>query len=154
VVNQREVGPDTASLHVALKNALRQAPDVILIGEIRDQETMCAALSYAQSGHLCADHARQQQLPGAEPNLAVLYPVEVRPTMLGDLATAAAGRSSRNACCARHRACGTPAAEVLLNTKLRGRARLKKATFRAVREAHGAVHGRGLADLRSPTSPA
>ncbi|MBC7719732.1 MAG: Flp pilus assembly complex ATPase component TadA, partial [Chitinophagaceae bacterium] len=53
VVNQREVGNDTQSLQVALKNALRQAPDVILIGEIRDRETMSAAIAYAQSGHLC-----------------------------------------------------------------------------------------------------
>ena len=53
VINQREVGTDTKSLHIALKNALRQAPDVILIGEIRDRETMSAALAYAQSGHLC-----------------------------------------------------------------------------------------------------
>ena len=52
VVNQREVGRDTASLHVALKNALRQSPDCILIGEIRDRETMTAAISYALSGHL------------------------------------------------------------------------------------------------------
>ncbi|NWG73266.1 MAG: Flp pilus assembly complex ATPase component TadA, partial [Rubrivivax sp.] len=52
VVNQREVGRDTQSLQVALKNALRQAPDVILIGEIRDRETMTAAISYALSGHV------------------------------------------------------------------------------------------------------
>jgi Tfp pilus assembly ATPase PilU len=53
IVNQREVGTDTSTLATALKNALRQAPDVILIGEIRDRETMSAALAYAQSGHLC-----------------------------------------------------------------------------------------------------
>ena len=53
VVNQREIGTDTQSLEIALKNALRQAPDVILIGEIRDRETMSAAIAYAQSGHLC-----------------------------------------------------------------------------------------------------
>ncbi len=52
VVNQREIGTDTVSLNIALRNALRQAPDVILIGEIRDRETMTAALAYAQSGHL------------------------------------------------------------------------------------------------------
>ena len=52
IVNQREVGRDTQSLQIALKNALRQAPDCILIGEIRDRETMSAALSYALSGHL------------------------------------------------------------------------------------------------------
>jgi twitching motility protein PilU len=53
VVNQREVGLDTRSYGDALKNALRQAPDVILIGEVRDAETMEAALSFAETGHLC-----------------------------------------------------------------------------------------------------
>src|SRR5665647_2253455 len=53
VVNQREVGTDTQSAQIALKNALRQAPDVIMIGEIRDRETMTAAITYAQTGHLC-----------------------------------------------------------------------------------------------------
>ena len=50
IVNQREVGSDTASLQIGLKNALRQAPDVIMIGEIRDRETMSASIAYAQSG--------------------------------------------------------------------------------------------------------
>lgn len=53
IVSQREVGLDTASYQTALKNALRQAPDVILIGEIRDTETMEAALTFAETGHLC-----------------------------------------------------------------------------------------------------
>jgi twitching motility protein PilU len=53
IVNQREIGCDTDNYHVALKNALRQAPDVILIGEIRDTETMQAALTFAETGHLC-----------------------------------------------------------------------------------------------------
>src|SRR5207302_1977953 len=52
IVNQREVGTDTRAFEVALKNALRQAPDVILIGEIRDKATMAMGLAYAQSGHL------------------------------------------------------------------------------------------------------
>jgi twitching motility protein PilU len=53
IVTQREIGMDTASLGVALKNSLRQAPDVILIGEIRDTETMEAAITFAETGHLC-----------------------------------------------------------------------------------------------------
>lgn len=53
VVTQREVGIDTLSYHHALKNALRQAPDLILIGEIRDAETMESALTFAETGHLC-----------------------------------------------------------------------------------------------------
>src|SRR5262249_27526174 len=57
IVNQREVGTDTKSFEVALKNALRQAPDCILIGEIRDKQTMGMALAYAQSGHLARRRA-------------------------------------------------------------------------------------------------
>ena len=53
IVNQREIGVDTETYHVALKNTLRQAPDVILIGEIRDTETMEAAITFAETGHLC-----------------------------------------------------------------------------------------------------
>ncbi|MBI3781963.1 MAG: PilT/PilU family type 4a pilus ATPase [Deltaproteobacteria bacterium] len=53
IVTQREVGTDTDSFHAALKNTLRQAPDVILIGEIRDSETMEAGLTFAETGHLC-----------------------------------------------------------------------------------------------------
>src|SRR5260221_2149059 len=53
IVNQREVGTDTKAFEVALKNALRQSPDCILICEIRDKQTMAMALAYAQSGHLC-----------------------------------------------------------------------------------------------------
>jgi twitching motility protein PilU len=53
LINQREVGLDTQSFHHALKNAMREAPDVIMIGEIRDLPTMQAAISYAETGHLC-----------------------------------------------------------------------------------------------------
>lgn len=53
VVNQREVGLDTHSYHEALKNAMREAPDVIMIGEIRDEETMEAAIAFSETGHLC-----------------------------------------------------------------------------------------------------
>ena len=53
VVNQREVGLDTHSFHTALKNAMREAPDVILIGEIRDEQTMEAAIAFAETGHIC-----------------------------------------------------------------------------------------------------
>src|SRR3546814_18271598 len=52
IINQREVGVDTRSFHAALKNTLRQAPDVVLTGEIRDRETMEHALAFADTGHL------------------------------------------------------------------------------------------------------
>jgi len=53
LITQREVGFDTLSFQNALKNTLRQAPDVILIGEVRDTETMEAAITFAETGHLC-----------------------------------------------------------------------------------------------------
>lgn len=88
IVNQREVGADTASLHMALKNALRQAPDVILIGEIRDRETMSAAIAYSQSGHLVLATLHANNSYQALNRILNFYPAEVRPTMLNDLASA------------------------------------------------------------------
>jgi twitching motility protein PilU len=73
-------------MQVALKNALRQAPDVILVGEIRDRETMRRPLPMRSQATCAGHHARQQQLPGAEPHPELLPPR--RPTMLGDLAAA------------------------------------------------------------------
>ena len=133
VVNQREVGTDTASLQIALKNALRQAPDVILIGEIRDQETMSAAIAYAQSGHLCLATMHANNSYQALNRILSFYPVEVRPTMLGDLAAAlravVSQRLLRTTAGSR-----TPAAEVLLNTKLIAEL-IEKGDFSSVREA-------------------
>ena len=88
VVTQREVGLDTDSWEAALKNTLRQAPDVILMGEIRDRETMSAAIAYAQSGHLCLATLHANNSYHALNRILSFYPAEVRPTMLGDLASA------------------------------------------------------------------
>jgi len=88
VVNQREVGTDTQSLQIALKNALRQAPDVILIGEVRDRETMSAAIAYAQSGHLCLATLHANNSYQALNRVLSFFPVEVRPTLMGDMAAA------------------------------------------------------------------
>ena len=87
IVNQREVGSDTQTLQVGLRNALRQAPDVILIGEIRDRETMSAAIAYAQSGHLCLATLHASNSYQALNRVLNFFPVEVRPTLLSDLAT-------------------------------------------------------------------
>ncbi len=117
LINQREVGSDTTALNVALKNALRQAPDVIMIGEIRDRETMSAAIAYAQSGHLCLATLHANNSYQALNRVLSFYPVEVRPTLLGDMAAAlraiVSQRLVRTVEGAR-----TPAVEVLLGTKL------------------------------------
>jgi twitching motility protein PilU len=87
VVNQREVGTDTATLQTALRNGLRQAPDVFFIGEIRDRETMTAAIAYAQTGHLCIATLHANNSYHALNRILSFYPVEVRPTLLSDLST-------------------------------------------------------------------
>ncbi|MGN6703982.1 MAG: PilT/PilU family type 4a pilus ATPase [Burkholderiaceae bacterium] len=87
IVNQREIGTDAESLKVALKNALRQAPDCILIGEIRDKETMGAALAYAQSGHLVVSTLHANNAYRALNRIIGFYPLENRPAMLQDLAS-------------------------------------------------------------------
>ena len=133
VVNQREVGRDTASLQVGLKNALRQAPDVILIGEIRDRETMSAAIAYAQSGHLCMATLHASNSYQALNRILNFYPVEVRPTMLGDLAAALRAIVSQRLL-RTHTGGRVPAMEVLLNTALIADL-IQKADFFAVREA-------------------
>ena len=115
VVNQREIGTDTASLQVALKNALRQAPDVILIGEIRDRETMTAAISYAQSGHLCLATMHANNSYQTLNRILSFYPAEVRSTMLGDLATALTAIVSQRLVRTNENT-RVPAVEVMLNT--------------------------------------
>jgi len=133
VVNQREVGSDTASMQTALKNALRQAPDVILVGEIRDRETMSAAIAYAQSGHLCLATMHANNSYQALNRILSFYPVEVRPTMLGDLAAALRAVVSQRLLRTVHGS-RTPAMEVLLNTKLIAEL-IEKGDFSGIKEA-------------------
>ena len=117
VVNQREVGRDTQSLQIALKNALRQAPDCILIGEIRDRETMSAALSYALSGHLVLATLHANNSYHAMGRILSFFAPEARPTLLSDLASGLRAVISQRLL--RSNAGGrVPAVEVLLNTKL------------------------------------
>ncbi len=133
MVNQRDVGSDTQSLQIALKNALRQAPDVIQIGEIRDRETMTAAIAYAQSGHLCVATLHANNSYRALNRILSFYPVEVRSTLLSDLGSAlraiVAQRLLRTPAGAR-----MPALEVMLNTALVAEL-IEKGDFSAVKEA-------------------
>ncbi|MEO7404324.1 MAG: PilT/PilU family type 4a pilus ATPase, partial [Burkholderiales bacterium] len=116
IVNQRELGTDSKSYQVALKNALRQAPDVILIGEIRDREAMTMAIAYAQSGHLCLATLHANNSYHALNRIISFYPLENRPALLQDLSASlrcvVSQRLIRNKKSGR-----VPAAEVLLNTR-------------------------------------
>jgi len=85
IVNQREVGVDTRSWHNALKNTLRQAPDVILIGEIRDRETMEHAISFAETGHLCISTLHANNANQALDRIINFFPEERRKQLLLDL---------------------------------------------------------------------
>ena len=82
VINQREVGVDTRSFKNALKNTLRQAPDVILIGEIRDRETMEHALEFAETGHLAISTLHANNANQALERIINLFPEERRPQLL------------------------------------------------------------------------
>ncbi len=85
IVNQREVGVDTLSFHAALKNTLRQAPDVILIGEIRDRETMEHALAFAETGHLAISTLHANNANQALDRIINFFPEERRTQLLQDL---------------------------------------------------------------------
>ena len=116
IVNQREVGTDTKAFEIALKNALRQAPDCILIGEIRDKQTMAMALAYAQSGHLCLATLHANNSYHAMNRIINFYPLENRPALLLDLSAALSAVISQRL--VRTKTGGRVAAvEVLLNTR-------------------------------------
>jgi twitching motility protein PilU len=116
IINQREVGTDTKAFDIALKNALRQAPDCILIGEIRDKAAMAMALAYSQSGHLCLATLHANNSYHAMNRIINFYPLENRPSLLLDLSAALQAvisqRLVRTKTGARVAAC-----EVLLNTR-------------------------------------
>ncbi len=85
IINQREVGVDTRSYEQALKNTLRQAPDVILIGEIRDRETMEHAIAFAETGHLCISTLHANNANQALDRIINFFPEERRNQLLLDL---------------------------------------------------------------------
>ena len=85
VITQREVGVDTESWEAALKNTLRQAPDVILIGEIRDRETMEHAIAFAETGHLCMSTLHANSANQALDRIINFFPEERRTQLLMDL---------------------------------------------------------------------
>jgi len=133
VVNQREVGRDTQSLQIGLKNALRQAPDCILIGEIRDRETMTAAISYALSGHLVLSTLHANNSYHALGRILSFYTPEARPALLADLAAGLKAVVSQRL--VRATAGGRiPAVEVMLNTK-RISELIEKGDFSGIKEA-------------------
>jgi twitching motility protein PilU len=118
IVTQREVGIDTESYEVALKNTLRQAPDVILIGEIRSRDTMQNAITFAETGHLCLSTLHANNANQAIDRILHFFPDEMHDQLLMDLSLNLRGIVAQQLI---KRADGKgryPAIEILVNTPL------------------------------------
>jgi twitching motility protein PilU len=116
IVNQRELGMDTLGWEHALKNAMRQAPDCILIGEIRDRDTMQAAIAYAQTGHLCVATLHANNSYHALNRIINFFPLENRTALYLDLSASLKAIVSQRLV-TRPDGKRIPSAEVLLNTR-------------------------------------
>jgi twitching motility protein PilU len=114
IISQRDVGIDTYSFGMALKNALRQTPDVILIGEIRDRETMESAIAFAETGHLCVSTMHSNNANQAIERILNFFPVELHRQVLANLSFNLKGIISQRLV-ENIDAKRSPAVEVLLN---------------------------------------
>ena len=117
IVNQREIGSDAKDFYTALRNSMRQAPDCILIGEIRDKETMAAALAYAQSGHLVLATLHANNSYHALNRIISFYPIENRAALLQDLSSTVKAIVSQRLIRSINGGKRTPAVEVMVNTR-------------------------------------
>jgi twitching motility protein PilU len=117
IVNQREIGSDAKDFEVALRNSMRQAPDCILIGEIRDKDTMAAALAYAQSGHLVLATLHANNSYNALNRIISFYPIENRPALLQDLSSAVKAIVSQRLVRAKAGGRRQAAVEIMVNTR-------------------------------------
>jgi twitching motility protein PilU len=118
IITQREVGVDTESWDVALKNTLRQAPDVILIGEVRDRETMEHAIAFAETGHLCMGTLHANSTNQALDRMINFFPEDRRDQLLMDLALNLRGLVSQRLIPLKDGKGRCPAVEIMLNSPL------------------------------------
>lgn len=118
LITQREVGVDTDSYEVALKNTLRQAPDVILIGEVRDRETMEHAIAFAETGHLCLTTLHANSTNQALDRIINFFPEDRRQQLLMDLSLNLKSVVSQRLIPLNGQEGRVPAVEILLNTPL------------------------------------
>jgi len=118
LVTQREVGLDTDNYAIAMKNTLRQAPDVILVGEVRDREAMEYAISYAETGHLCLTTLHANSTNQAIDRIINFFPEERRPQLLMDLSLNLKAIVSQRLTRRRDGKGRFPAVEVMINTPM------------------------------------
>jgi twitching motility protein PilU len=133
IVNQREIGVDTMNYHAALANALREAPDLIMVGEIRDKETMQSALIHTLTGHLCLSTIHANNSYHALSRIINMFPHEARAAVLSDLSiglrAVVSQRLVKNIDGGQQ-----PAVEILLNTSLIADL-IKSGEFTQIKEA-------------------
>ncbi len=118
IVTQREVGMDTESFDVALKNTLRQAPDVIMIGEVRSAETMAQALTFAETGHLCLCTLHANNANQALDRIQSFFPAELHNQVWMDLSLNLKSMVAQQLLPRKDGNGRAPVVEVLLNTPL------------------------------------
>jgi twitching motility protein PilU len=118
IVTQREVGMDTESYEVALKNTLRQAPDVILIGEVRTRETMQQAITFAETGHLCLTTLHANNANQAIDRILHFFPDEMHGQLFMDLSMNLRGIVAQQLIARADGKGRYPAIEILINTPL------------------------------------
>ncbi|MGR9100243.1 MAG: PilT/PilU family type 4a pilus ATPase [Gammaproteobacteria bacterium] len=118
IITQREVGIDCESYEVALKNTLRQAPDVILIGEVRTRETMSAAITFAETGHLCLTTLHANNANQALDRILHFFPEEMHSQIFMDLSLNLRGIVAQQLIARADGKGRYPAVEVLVNTPL------------------------------------
>jgi len=118
IMTQREVGVDTDDFQIALKNTLRQAPDVILIGEVRDRETMDYAIAFAETGHLCLTTLHANSTNQALDRIINFFPADRRQQLLMDLSLNIRAFVAQRLVPRRDTNGRVPAVEVMLNSPL------------------------------------
>lgn len=133
IVNQREIGVDTTNYQAALQNALREAPDLIMVGEVRDKETMQSALLHTLTGHLCLTTIHANNSYHALSRIINMFPYDARSALLSDLSIGLRAiicqRLVRNT-----EGQQQPAVEILLNTSLIAEL-IKSGEFTQIKEA-------------------
>jgi len=155
IVTQREVGIDTESYEVALRNTLRQAPDVILIGEVRTRETMQNAITFAETGHLCLTTLHANNANQALDRILHFFPDEMHDQLFMDLSLNLKGVIAQQLIKRSDGKGRYPAVEVLLNTPLasdlirKGEVHKLKALMKQSREQGMQTFDQALYDLYS-----
>jgi twitching motility protein PilU len=155
IVTQREIGVDTDSWEIALKNTLRQAPNVIMMGEIRDRATMDYAIAFAETGHLCLATLHANSTNQAIDRIINFFPEERRHQLLMDLSLNLRAMVSQRLLPKKDGKGRVPAIEIMLNSPLisdlifKGQVHEIKEVMKVARTGHADLRPGAVRSLRS-----